>query len=60
MKIGKTLLIQGVREVFEIYDAPSSRDGGEDGGKIVLIGRGLSDVDLRGSLKWFLSRERAG
>ena len=59
MKTGKTLLIQGVRDVFEIYDAPSPRDG-EDGGKIVLIGRGLRDVDLRGSLEWFLSQGRAG
>ncbi|KAI9761077.1 MAG: hypothetical protein M4579_001229 [Chaenotheca gracillima] len=37
-------IIQGVREVFEIFDAPEVEDASQEGsgtGKIVLIGRGL-------------------
>lgn len=58
MKDGKKHLIQGVREVFEIFDAPNQEtlDHGNGNGKLVLIGRGLRGVDLGGSLEWFISQ----
>ncbi|KAK6353273.1 hypothetical protein TWF696_005250 [Orbilia brochopaga] len=49
---GKTHIIQGVREVFEITDASGSNASGA--GKIVLIGKGLGKVDLKGSFERFL------
>ncbi|CAZ82819.1 unnamed protein product [Tuber melanosporum] len=58
-KTGNVLLIQGVRETFEIFDAPDQNLTAEGEGKLVLIGRGLRDVDVKGSLKWFLSRGKA-
>ncbi|KAG0636395.1 hypothetical protein HOY80DRAFT_925830 [Tuber brumale] len=58
-KTGNVLLIQGVRETFEIFDAPDQNSATKAEGKLVLIGRGLRDVDVKGSLKWFLSRGRA-
>jgi len=57
-KTGNALLIQGVRETFEIFDAPDQNSAINAGGKLVLIGRGLRDVDVNESLKWFLSRGR--
>lgn len=56
MKDGKKQLIQGVREVFEIFDAPNQETQDHANGKLVLIGRGLKDVDLMGSLEWFISQ----
>ncbi|RPB13862.1 cobW-domain-containing protein [Morchella conica CCBAS932] len=56
-KDGKQQLIQGVREVFEIFDAPNQEVFDHVGGKVVLIGRGLSDVDLKGSVDWFISQD---
>jgi Cobalamin synthesis protein cobW C-terminal domain len=53
---GKISLVQGVREVFDIFDAPDQKDTGQGVGKLVLIGRGLKDVDLKGSLEKMLSR----
>lgn len=47
---GRLMLLQGVREVFELTDAAEKAGGGDseahaesenDGGKIVVIGRGL-------------------
>ncbi|KAF3200506.1 hypothetical protein TWF106_003222 [Orbilia oligospora] len=49
---GKTHIIQGVREVFEITD--SSEGNMEGSGKIVLIGKGLGKVDIRGSFERFM------
>ncbi|PWW74018.1 cobW-domain-containing protein [Tuber magnatum] len=57
-KTGKALLIQGVRETFEIFDAPDQNSAIKAEGKLVLIGRGLRDVDVKESLEWFLSRGR--
>ncbi|CUS09522.1 unnamed protein product [Tuber aestivum] len=57
-KTGKVLLIQGVRETFEIFDAPDQNSAMKAEGKLVLIGRGLRDVDVKESLEWFLSRGR--
>lgn len=56
MRSGKKQLIQGVREVFEIFDAPNQETEDHVNGKLVLIGRGLRDVDLRRSLEWFISQ----
>lgn len=56
-KDGKKQLIQGVREVFEIFDAPNQETLDHvNNGKLVLIGRGLKNVDLGGSLEWFISQ----
>lgn len=54
-KEGKQQLIQGVRDVFEIFE-PNQGCLGYADGKLVLIGRGLKDVDLMGSLNWFISQ----
>ncbi|RPA87854.1 vitamin b12 biosynthesis, cobw-like protein [Ascobolus immersus RN42] len=55
---GKKLLVQGVREVYEIVDSPKQKEGVEEEsastGKLVLIGKGLEGVDLQGSIDWFL------
>jgi len=41
---GDVKFVQGVREIFEILDAPKSDDFTSSLGKIVLIGRNLQDV----------------
>ncbi len=49
---GDVKLVQGVREVFEILDAPRSSDGSSGSqGKIVLIGRHLLDVPFEESFR---------
>lgn len=48
---GGTKIIQGVRELFEIFDAPAgSQEGGSESGKVVLIGRHVTDFDFQKSL----------
>lgn len=49
---GTTKIIQGVRELFEIFDAPTSSegDGASQAGKIVLIGRHVIDFNFEKSL----------
>lgn len=49
---GRTKIIQGVRELFEIFDSPdpSHEDDANNIGKIVLIGRHVTDYDFEGSL----------
>ena len=62
MTSGSAKMIQGVREVFEIVDVesnaapPSSRDEGANikAGKLVLIGRGLTNVPVEESLRSIL------
>ncbi|KAJ6264240.1 hypothetical protein Dda_0383 [Drechslerella dactyloides] len=49
---GKTHIIQGVREVFEITDATNPNAPGA--GKIVLIGKGLGEVDVKRSFERFV------
>ncbi|EPS37400.1 hypothetical protein H072_8879 [Dactylellina haptotyla CBS 200.50] len=49
---GKTHMIQGVREVFEITEAGERGQGAT--GKIVLIGKGLGKVDVQRSFERFL------
>lgn len=57
MKDGKKHLIQGVREVFEIFEAQNQETLDHANGKLVLIGRGLKDANLRESLEWFISQD---
>lgn len=48
---GGTKIIQGVRELFEIFDAPSGGDEGtSESGKLVLIGRHVTDFNFQKSL----------
>lgn len=50
---GKNRIIQGVRELFEIFDAPSSTaesEGLSQTGKLVLIGRHVTDYEFEKSL----------
>lgn len=42
---GDVKLMQGVREVFEINDAPGDQEVPTEG-KIILIGRNLAEVDF--------------
>lgn len=51
---GKVKMIQGVREVFEIFDSPSQStpENGTDtpvSGKVVIIGRQVQAIDLERS-----------
>lgn len=45
-KNGEVKMIQGVREIFEILE---SSEAASQGGKIILIGRHVSDADFRDS-----------
>ncbi|KUI68841.1 COBW domain-containing protein 1 [Cytospora mali] len=49
---GNVKIIQGVRELFEIFDAPASgeQEGVSQTGKIVLIGRHVTELDFERSL----------
>ncbi|KXX75449.1 COBW domain-containing protein 1 [Madurella mycetomatis] len=49
---GNEKIIQGVREIFDIFDSPSPRSNpdGPRAGKLVLIGRHLDNFDFRRSL----------
>jgi len=46
---GEVKMLQGVREIFELIDAPKSEDVTKAQGKIILIGRGLAGVDFESS-----------
>ena len=46
MTDGTIKFLQGVRDVFEIFDAPQKVDRAEQSGKIILIGPGI------GPLSW--------
>ena len=54
---GRTMLIQGVREVFEMFDG-KERGIGTDSEitscKVVLIGRKLQEKNIQESLDWFV------
>ncbi|PSR77124.1 CobW/HypB/UreG, nucleotide-binding domain-domain-containing protein [Coniella lustricola] len=50
VKNEKTKIIQGVRELFEIFDAPTSNGQDLEAGKVVLIGRRVTDFDFKSSL----------
>lgn len=49
---GDLKIIQGVRELFEIFDAPASgkEEGMSQTGKVVLIGRHVTEFDFERSL----------
>lgn len=53
---GQTKIIQGVRELFEIFDSPDSsqENSANNTGKIVLIGRHVADYDFGASLLAFV------
>jgi hypothetical protein len=53
---GSLKMIQGVREVFEISDAPQA-EGPQDGGKMVLIGKKLRGLDWQANLADFMHGE---
>ncbi len=45
---GSVKIVQGVREVFEILDAPNKDDGNSDtAGKIVLIGKNIGNFKFQ-------------
>lgn len=47
---GSEKMVQGVREIFEIFDSPDNSES-QAAGKLVLIGRYLVDFDFPTSLK---------
>lgn len=50
---GDVKIIQGVRELFEIFNAPASGDqesASQKTGKVVLIGRHVTEFDFERSL----------
>lgn len=52
-KGGKEKIIQGVREIFDIFDSPAQEPdvNGSRAGKLVLIGRHLGDFNFQESLE---------
>lgn len=48
---GQIKMLQGVREIFELIDAPQNDGELPAEGKIIFIGRKLGDVDFVGSFK---------
>ncbi|KAK0629881.1 CobW/HypB/UreG, nucleotide-binding domain-containing protein [Bombardia bombarda] len=51
---GSEKMVQGVRELFEIFDSPlqpSSSSSSQGSGKLVLIGRHLANLDFQTSLQ---------
>ena len=44
---GSARIMQGVREIFDIIDVEGTNVGEMDEGKIVLIGKGLENIQLR-------------
>ena len=48
---GDVKMLQGVREVFELIDAPASGEPPPPGGKIILIGRRVADVNFEQSFR---------
>ncbi|KAL7938139.1 CobW/HypB/UreG [Trichoderma chlorosporum] len=52
---GVVKLLQGVREIFELIDAPDGADVSSTEGKIILIGRGVKDIDFESNFRQTLS-----
>lgn len=50
LKNGGSKMIQGVRDLFDVFEAPDSGDKPDSSGKIVLIGRRVADFDFERSL----------
>lgn len=53
LKDGTIRMVQGVREIFEIFDVPSAEDAGQSAktGKMVVIGRHIDEVAFCSSLQ---------
>jgi G3E family GTPase len=47
---GRLLLLQGVRNIYDINEAKSSAEEGSSDAKLVLIGRGVDQQAFRDSL----------
>ncbi|KAM0261655.1 hypothetical protein ACHAQJ_002106 [Trichoderma viride] len=50
-KNGDVKLLQGVREIFELIDAPNGAEIFSTEGKIILIGRGVQGVDFESNFR---------
>lgn len=50
-KNGDVKLLQGVREIFEIMDAPNGAEITSTEGKIILIGRGVQGIDFESNFR---------
>jgi CCR4-NOT transcription complex subunit 2 len=48
---GNVKLLQGVREIFEIMDAPNGAEITATAGKIILIGRGVQGIDFESNFR---------
>lgn len=57
---GTEKVVQGVREIFDIFDSPSPPPGSDHPrtGKLVLIGRHLGHYDFRRSLEEAIAAAR--
>lgn len=53
---GEIKMLQGVREVFDLTDAPPSDEPPPTEGKIILIGRELGNIDFVSSFKECLQK----
>lgn len=51
LETGEVKIMQGVREVFEINDAPDGAQDASAEGKIILIGKHVADVDFEKSFR---------
>ncbi|KAG5935741.1 hypothetical protein E4U53_000381 [Claviceps sorghi] len=56
---GKAKMLQGVREVFELSDAPQPGEGQPEQGKIIFIGRNLSEADFVQSFNQSIYKQRS-
>lgn len=54
-KNGDVKLLQGVREVFELIDAPDGAEVSSTEGKIILIGRGVKDIDFESDFRHIIN-----
>lgn len=52
---GDVKLLQGVREIFEIMDAPNGAEISSTEGKIILIGRGVQGIDFESNFRQTIS-----
>ncbi|KAM0484171.1 hypothetical protein ACHAPX_001590 [Trichoderma viride] len=52
---GDVKLLQGVREIFEIMDAPNGAEITATEGKIILIGRGVQGIDFGSNFRQTIS-----
>lgn len=48
---GEVKMLQGVREIFELIDAPESDEPVPTSGKIIFIGRHVAELDFEQSFK---------